>query len=78
MHPSCQTTCALWFPQGLITGVNVRGLAEPAAIVAVLGKMEIEGVPPQVTVIAAVFCALESASETAVNVTCGVPWAGVV
>jgi hypothetical protein len=62
----------------LIIGLNVRGLAEPATIVAVLGKMEIEGVPPHVTVIAAVFCALESASEIAVNVTAGMPWVGAV
>ena len=40
--------------------------------------MEIDGVPPHVTVMAAVFCALESASEIAVNVTAGVPWAGAV
>jgi hypothetical protein len=78
MHPSCQCTSALWFPQGLITGLNVSELAEPAAIVAELGNMEIGGVPPQVTVMVAVFCPPESAWEIAVNVTCGVPWAGAV
>jgi hypothetical protein len=78
MQFSCQCTSAPWFPQGFTTGLNVSGLAEPAAIVAELGNIEIEGVPPQVTMMVAMFCAPESAWEIAVNVTCGVPWAGAV
>jgi len=56
----------------------MSGLDEPAAVVAELGSMEIEGGPPQVTVMLAVSCALESASAVAVMVTTGKPCAGAV